>query len=57
MSNSNFDKYGLEGLGFHWLQWTAIFINCFSIWFGRTFFNNHNVNRLVRKIFKSLNCN
>ena len=49
MSNSNFDKNGLDGLGFHWLQWTDIFISCFSIWFGWTFFNNHNVHGLGRK--------
>ena len=40
MSNSNFDKNGLDGSGVHWLQWAALIISCFAVWFGWAFFND-----------------
>ena len=57
MSNSNFDKNGLEGSGVHWLQWAAIIITSFTFWFGWAFFNDDSVHHLDIKIFKFWNCN
>ena len=57
MSNSNFDKYGLDGSGVHWLQWAALVITCFAVWFSWAFLNDDNVHHLGIKIFKFWNCN
>ena len=34
MSNSNFDKNGLDNSGIHWLQYAAFVVTAFSIYFG-----------------------
>ena len=52
MSNSNFDKNGLDGSWVHWLQWAALIITCFAFWFGWAFFNDDSVHHLGIKIFK-----
>ena len=57
MSNSNFDKNGLDESGFHWLQWAALIITCFAVWFGWAFFYDNSVHYLVIKVFKFWNCN
>ena len=57
MSNLNFDKNGVDGFGFHWLQYTAFVFTAFAIYFGWAFFNDVNFHHFAVKIFKFLNCN
>ena len=52
MSNSNFDKNGLDKSGTYWLQYAT-----FAIYFGWAFFNDANFHHFVVKIFKFWNCN
>ena len=56
MSNSYFDKIGLDGSGVHWLQWAALIFTCFAFWFGWAFFNDDSFHHLGIKIFKFWNC-
>ena len=34
MSNSNFDKNGVDSSGVHWLQYVAFVVTAFAIYFG-----------------------
>ena len=34
MSNSNFDKNGVDKFGTHWLQYAAFVVTAFAIYFG-----------------------
>ena len=42
MSNSNFDKNGVDKSGTHWLQYAAFVVTAFAIYFGWAFFNDAN---------------
>ena len=55
MSNSNFDKNGVDKSGTHWLQYAAFVVTSFAIYFGWAFFNDASFCSLV-KIFKFWNC-
>ena len=57
MSNSNFDKNGVDKSGTHWLQYAAFVLTAFAIYFGWAFFNDDSVHYLGVKIFNLLNCN
>ena len=57
MSNSNFDKNGVDNSGTYWLQYAAYVLTAFAIYFVWAFFNDDNVHHLVVKIFKFWNCN
>ena len=57
MSNSNFDKYGVDKSGTHCLQYAAFFVTAFSIYFGWAFFNDASFHYFVIKMFKFWNCN
>jgi len=37
MSNSNFDKNGVDKSGTHWLQYAAFAVTAFAIYFGWAF--------------------
>ena len=37
MSNSNFNKNGLDKFGTYWLQYAAFVVNAFAIYFGWAF--------------------
>ena len=37
MSNSNFDKNGVDNSGTHWLQYAALVVTSFAIYFGWAF--------------------
>ena len=52
MSNSNFDKNGVDKSGFHWLQYAAFVVSTFVIFFGWAFFNDESFNHFAVKIFK-----
>ena len=57
MSNSNFDKFGLDKSGTHWLPYSGFVVSAFAIYFGWAYFNDSNFHHLVIKIFKFWNCN
>ena len=57
MSNSNFDKNGVDKSGTHWLQYAAFVLTAFAIYFGWAFFNDANFHHFATKIFKFWNCN
>ena len=57
MSNSGFDKNGLDKFGTHWLQYTAFVITAFAIYSGWAFFNDVNFHQFAIKIFEFCNCN
>ena len=57
MSNSNFDKNGVDKSGIHWLQYAAFVVTAFAIYFGWAFFNDANFHQFSVKIFKFWNCN
>ena len=50
MSNSNFDKNGVDNSGTHWLQYAAFVVTSFAIYFGWAFFNDANFHNLVQNI-------
>ena len=53
MSNSNFDKNGVDKSGTHWLQYAAFLSTSFAIYFGWVFFNDTSFNYFAVKIYKS----
>ena len=53
MSNSGFDKNGVDKSGLHWLQYAAFFLTEFAIYFGGAFFNDANFQHFAIKIFSS----
>ena len=57
MSNSNFDKNGLDKSGTHWFQYAAFVVAAFAVYFGWTFFNDASFHHIALKIFKFWNCN
>jgi len=59
MSNSNFDKNGLDKSGTHWLQYAAFVVTAFVIYFGWAFFNDVNFHKyqlLARRRINPSNC-
>ena len=57
MSNSNFDKIGVDESGTHLLQYAAFVVNAFAIYFVWAFFNDANFHHFPVKIFNFWNCN
>ena len=57
MSNSNFNKNGVDNNGIHWLQYAEFVVTAFAIYFGWAFFNDANFHHFSIKIFKFWNCN
>ena len=57
MSNSDFDKNGLDGSGTHWLQYAALAVGAFAIYTTWAYFNDSSFHYFVMKLFKFLNCN
>ncbi len=56
MSNSNFNKNGLDDSGTHWLQYLAFGITIIlflSIWL---YFRDPNYQNFINNIFKIINC-
>ena len=54
MSNSKFDKNGIDKSGTHWLQYAAFVVTAFAIYFGWAFFNDAKFHHFAIKIFKFL---
>ena len=57
MSNSNFDKNGVDKSGMHWLQYAAFVVTALAIYLSWAFFNDASFNHFAVKLFKFLNCN
>ena len=57
MSNSGFDKNGVDKFGTHWLQYAALVLTSFAIYFGWAFLNDASFHNFALKILKFLNCN
>ena len=57
MSNSGFDKNGVDKTATHWLQYAAFAVTAFIIYFGWAFFNDVNFQHFAVKILNFLNCN
>ena len=57
MSNSNFDRNGVDKSGAHWHQYAAFVETAFNIYFGWLFFNDAGFHHFAIKIFNFLNCN
>ena len=51
MSNSNFNKNGVDKLGTHWLKYAAFNVTALAIYFGWAFFNYTNFHHFAVKIF------
>ncbi len=56
MSNSDFDKNGLDKNGLHWLQYAAFAFSSFAIFITWAFFYDDKFHFFVIKIFKIINC-
>ena len=56
MSNSDFDKNGLDGYGIHWLQYAAFAVSCFAIFTTWAFFYDERFHNFVMNIFRVINC-
>ena len=57
MSNSSFDKNGLDQSGTHWLQYVALAFSAFAVFTTWAYFYDLSFHHLVIRIFKFLNCN
>ena len=57
MSNSNFDKNGVDESGTHWLQYPALVVTAIAIYFGWAFLNDSSFHHFAVKIFKFWNFN
>ena len=53
MSNSNFDKNGIDNSVKHWLQYSAFGVTAFAIYFWRAFLNDAFIHNFVVKISSS----
>jgi len=56
LSNSDFDKNGLDSYGIHWLQYAAFAISCFAIFTTWAFFYDEKFHTFVMKIIRFINC-
>ena len=55
MSNSVLKKNGIDKLGTHCFQYTALVVSTFAIYFGWAFFNDISFRHFAVKIFKFWN--
>ena len=56
MSNSDFDKNGLDSYGIHWLQYVAFAVSGFAIFTTWAFFYDERFHNFVMNIFRVINC-
>ena len=56
MSNSDFDKNGLDSYGIHWLQYAAFAVSGFAIFTTWAFFYDERFHNFVMNIFRVINC-
>ena len=56
LSNSNFDKNGLDSYGIHWLQYAAFAVSGFAIFTTWAFFFDERFHNFIMNIFRIINC-
>ena len=56
LSNSDFDKNGIDSYGIHWLQYAAFAVSGFAIFTTWAFFFDERFNNFVMNIFRVINC-
>ena len=56
MSNSDFDKNGLDSYGIHWLQYAAFAVSGFAIFTTWAFFYDERFHNFIMNIFRVINC-
>ena len=56
MSNSDFDKNGLDDYGIHWLQYAAFAVSGFFIFTTWAFFYDGRFHNFIMNILKVINC-
>ena len=56
MSNSDFDKNGIDSYGIHWLQYAAFAVSGFAIFTTWAFFFDERFHNFIMNIFRVLNC-
>ena len=54
MSNSDFDKNGLDSYGIHWLQYAAFAVSGFAIFTTWAFFYDERFHNFVMNIFRNI---
>ena len=56
LSNSDFDKNGVDSNGTHWLQYAAFAFSAFAIFTTWAFFFDYKFHNFVANIFRIINC-
>ena len=56
LSNSDFDKNGLDSNGIHWLQYAAFAVSGFAIFTTWAFFFDERFHNFIINIFRIINC-
>jgi len=56
LSNSNFDKNGIDSYGIHWLQYAAFALSGFAIFTIWAFFFDERFHNFIMNIFRIINC-
>ena len=56
LSNSDFDKNGIDSYGIHWLQYVAFAVSGFAIFTIWAFFFDEKFHNLIMNIFRIINC-
>ena len=56
LSNSDFDKNGLDSYGIHWLQYAAFALSGFAIFTTWAFFFDERFHNFVMNILRVINC-
>jgi len=54
LSNSDFDKNGIDSYGIHWLQYAAFAVSGFAIFTTWAFFYDERFHNFVMNIFRLL---
>ena len=56
LSNSDFEKNGIDIYGIHWLQYAAFAVSGFAIFTTWAFFYDERFHNFVMNIFRFINC-
>ena len=56
LSNSDFDKNGIDSYGIHWLQYAAFAVSGFAIFTIWAFFFDERFHNFIMNIFRIINC-
>ena len=56
LSNSDFDKNGVDSTGTHWLQYAAFAFSAFAIFTTWAFFFDYKFHNFILNILRVFNC-